>query len=105
MMEPEVKVPEHPMGELNTNFLHMLSTHDLIYVAGQAKSHCVLETVTSMMRYFGDRPEVISRLRILADCTSSVVHPEIDFDAIANQTFVDFSKFGLRLNLSLDPIH
>jgi nicotinamidase/pyrazinamidase len=104
MIEPEVKVPQHPLGELNTPFLHMLAAHDLIYIAGQAKSHCVLETVNSMMRYFSDRPDVIDKLRVLIDCTSSVAHPDIDFDAIADAALARHAVNGLTLVRSTDPI-
>ncbi len=82
----------------------MLATYSLIYVAGQAKSHCVLETVTSMMRYFKDQPNLTGKLRILTDCTSSVAHPIIDFDAIADEAFQAFEAEGLRLVQSGDPL-
>ncbi len=105
ILEPEVKVPEEPLGQLNTQLLETLATYDLIYLAGQAKSHCVLETVTSLYRYFGDRdPEKISRWRLLQDCTSSVRHPEIDFDALANVQFRKFRERGMRIVKSTDPI-
>lgn len=104
ILEPEVKVPEHPQGGLNTGFLEMLASFDLVYIAGQAKSHCVLETATSIMRHFRDQPEVIGRLRFLVDCTSSVAHPEIDFEALANDTLARFERDGLRLVRSTDPI-
>lgn len=104
LLEPEVKVPFHPEGDLNTPFIEMLATYDLIYVAGQAKSHCVLETVTSMMRYFADKPGEIAKWRILLDCTSSVVHPDIDFDAIADATFQEYAERGLKLVTCADPI-
>lgn len=104
MIEPEVKVPNHPIGEINTQFLDMLARHDLIYIAGQAKSHCVLETTASIMRYFGRQPEIISRLRVLKDCTSSVAHPEIDFDTMANQVFRQYEAEGLTLISTQDKI-
>jgi nicotinamidase-related amidase len=104
ILEPEVKVPNEPLGELNTDFLHMLAGHDLIYIAGQAKSHCVLETVNSIMRYFADQPKTIQKFRILMDCTSSVVHPEIDFDTLANAAFAEFAAQGLKLVSSTDGI-
>ncbi|MBZ0306488.1 MAG: isochorismatase, partial [Anaerolineae bacterium] len=98
MLEPEVKVPDVPMGNLNTDFLQMIADHNLIYVAGQAKSHCVLETVNSMMRYYGENhPEVIGKIRILTDCMSSVAHPVIDFEAMAQAAFAAFQKKGLTL--------
>ena len=31
-------------------YLRELDDYDLVYLAGQAKSHCVLETVNSIMR-------------------------------------------------------
>lgn len=104
LLEPEVKVPFHPEGSLNTSFIEMLASYDLIYVAGQAKSHCVLETVASIMRYFKDQPGEIAKWRILMDCTSSVVHPEIDFDALAENAFAEYAQQGLHLVRTGDPI-
>ena len=104
LLEPEVKVPDDPRGQLNRNFLDELLGYDLIYVAGQAKSHCVLETVTSIMRTLGDDPQALGKLRLLEDCTSSVQHPEIDFETIANRTYAGFREHGLRLVWSTDPI-
>jgi nicotinamidase/pyrazinamidase len=106
IVEPEVKLPAEVArgGDLNTPFLEMLATYDLIYIAGQAKSHCVLETITSIMSYFHSRPEVICRLRLLVDCTSSVAHPQIDFEMLANAALAEFELTGMRLVRSADPI-
>jgi nicotinamidase/pyrazinamidase len=104
MLEPEVKVQDHPQGGLNTQFLEMLDSYDVVYVAGQAKSHCVLETITSMMRFFKGNSAALDKLRLLIDCTSSVHHPEIDFDAIANEALAEYTKSGLHLVKSTDPI-
>ncbi len=102
ILEPEVKVAGKPQGGLNTAFLEMLATYDEVYIAGQAKSHCVLETVTSTMRYFEDQPDVIRKLRVLVDATSSVAHPEIDFDAIADDVLADYAQRGLKLVTTAD---
>lgn len=104
ILEPEVKVPDQPLGSLNTAFLDMLARYDLVYIAGQAKSHCVLETVTSVMRYFAPLPEVIRKLRLLIDCTSSVAHPQIDFDALANAALEEHARQGLKLVRSSDGV-
>jgi nicotinamidase-related amidase len=104
LLEPEVKVPDDPLGDLNTSFLDMLASYDLVYVAGQAKSHCVLETVNSVMRYFKDQPDQIAKWRILTDCMSSVAHPDIDFEAMATDAFAHHTEHGLRLVTSADPI-
>ncbi len=100
MLEPEVKVPEHPQGLINRSFLDMIATYDVIYVAGQAKSHCVLETVASMVRYFNT--DSISKLHVLYDAMSSVAHPTIDFDSIANAAFATFAEAGLNIVYTTD---
>jgi nicotinamidase-related amidase len=105
ILEPEVKVPDHPLGTLNVPFLDMLAGYDRVYIAGEAKSHCVLETVTSIMRYFADRPGVISKIRLLQDCMSSVAHPTIDFDTLANRSLAVFKAKGLQMVDSGEPIH
>ncbi len=104
LLEPEVKVPTHPQGTLNTSFLDMLASYDLIYVAGQAKSHCVLETVTSVMRHFEGQPDELAKWRVLMDCTSAVAHPEIDFDAMADEQYAEYAERGLKLAKSTDPV-
>ncbi len=104
IMEPEVKVPAEPSGDLNVQFLDLLGEYDRIYVAGQAKSHCVLETVTSMMRYFGDQPRIIEKIHLLEDCTSSVAHPEIDFEKIAQEVLAEYAETGLNLVQSTDDV-
>lgn len=97
IFEPEVKATDSDDAALNTAFLDELAGYDRIYVAGQAKSHCVLESVASMMRYFDGRPDVIEKIHILKDAMSSVVNPEIDFDAIAENAFTQFAEHGLNL--------
>jgi len=104
MLEPEVKVPDHEMGNLNVSFLDMLAGYQRIYIAGEAKSHCVLETVRSIMHYFKDSPPMIDKIRILQDGMSSVVHPTIDFDGLANKMFTRFAAQGLHLVNSSEPI-
>jgi nicotinamidase-related amidase len=102
--EPEVKVPTHPHGSLNTTMLRLLETHARIYVAGEAKSHCVLEACASMMRHFAARPEIIERIHFLGDCTSSVVVPGIDFEAIASREIDGFRARGMRFVSAADPL-
>ena len=104
IMEPEVKVADHPQGGLNRALLRELDDYDLVYLAGQAKSHCVLETVNSIMRALAPRPEKIKRLRVLEDGMSSVVVPGIDFDGLADAVFQRHRDNGLTFARTTDPI-
>lgn len=98
--EPEVKVSNHPMGTLNTQVLSILEGHARVYIAGEAKSHCVLEACNSMVKHFAAKPEVIQRLFFLEDCTSSVQAPGIDFEAIAQAGLAEFKKKGMQFTTS-----
>ncbi len=100
VVEPEVKYSQLPEGGLNTRFLEFVSRFDLIYVAGQARSHCVLETVHSVMRHFSAQPDVIHKLRFLNDCTSSISGFEQPTEAQLQQ----FNVQGMKFVQSTDPI-
>lgn len=102
IFEPEVKPSGQSESLINTTLLDELASYDKIYVAGQAKSHCVLESVSSMMRYYETQPETIHKIHILEDAMSSVVSPDIDFDTLANDTFAQFALLGLNLVKTTD---
>jgi nicotinamidase-related amidase len=104
ILEPEVKVADHPQGDLNRKLLKELSDYDLIYLTGQAKSHCVLETVNSIMRAFEPHPARITRLRILEDGMSSVVVPGLDFDALADEAYQRHRDNGLTFTNTTEAI-
>lgn len=97
IVQPEVLVPGVPGGGKNQAFLDELAEADLILVAGEAMSHCVLETMEDLVEEFGDQPEVLRKVRFLRDCTSPVVHPEIDFGAIAAARLAEFEQMGVRM--------
>lgn len=104
IIEPEVKVPGHPAGGLNTQFLDLVARHDLVYIAGEAKSHCVLDTMHSIVKHFASDQAILEKIRFLLDCTSSVYHPDVPFDQIANDELSKMEQLGIRLVKSTDPI-
>ena len=97
IVQPEVPVPGMVDGGRNQALLDELAQADLIVVAGEAMSHCVLETVEDIVEAFGDRPEMLRQVHLLRDCTSPVVHPEIDFHAIAVARLAEFERQGIQL--------
>ena len=100
VVEPEVKYPDHPDGGLNTRFLEFVATFDLIYVAGQARSHCVLETINSVVTHYADQPEIIAKFRFLDDCTSPIPGFEEQTEARLN----DFEAQGIRFVNTGEPL-
>lgn len=97
IFEPEVKDPTDPTGGINRVHLNALETYDEVNVAGQAKSHCVLESVASLQRWFPNDPAILGKINLLMNQMSSVYHPQIDFDAMANAAFAKFAQSGMKL--------
>lgn len=104
ILAAEVPDPKDPSTSLNTAILDALAKHDLIYVWGEAKSHCVLKTMKQMVGYFKAQPEVLKRIRFIEDCTSSVVAPGVDFEGMAVAALKQMEKQGVVIVKSTDPI-
>jgi nicotinamidase-related amidase len=102
IIQPEVPVPNHPLGGKNKAFLDTLATADKVIIAGEAESHCVLETVEDLVEEFGNVPGALSKVYFLRDCTSPVVHPDVDFHAIALQRFAEYERLGVNFIDSTD---
>jgi nicotinamidase-related amidase len=83
--------------------MDILAKADYVFIAGEAESHCVLETVEDLVEDFGDKPETLAKVFFLRDCTSPVRHPEIDFHSIALARFAEFGRQGVRFIVSTDP--
>lgn len=87
-------------GEPNLALVEHLLTFDAVFVAGQAKSHCVAWTVEDLLRL---APEIAPRLHLLEDCTSPVVGGDLDFTEQADEAFARFAAAGVNIVRSSDP--
>ena len=102
IIQPEISVPGEVGAAKNQTLLNELATADAVYIAGEAESHCVLETVADIATEFSSAPGFLQKVHLLEDCTSPVVHPEIDFHAIAQERFSELAGAGLKLVDSTD---
>lgn len=103
-IQPEIPVAGHPWGGRHEALLRALERYDAVLFAGEAESHCVLETVEDVVEAFGDQPGMLHKLYVLRDCTSAVQHPEIDFHALALARFEEFEKKGVNFVDSTEPL-
>ncbi len=96
----EVPDPNDPGTGLNTDFLTMMQTADVVGLTGEALSHCVRATITQIADNIG--AEHIKKFHILTDCTSSVpaIPGVVDFPALAQQWLKDMQKRGMHLTTS-----
>lgn len=84
---------------INTPVLNSVEKYDEIYVAGEAASHCLLETVKQICEHFANRPEILQRIVILIDCTS----PIPGYEDATKREFEYFEKtYGIKFAKSTD---
>jgi nicotinamidase-related amidase len=99
-----------PMGESlgtrNSKFIEQLKQADRLYIAGQAKSHCVAWTISDLLDDIKSTdPGLASKVYLLEDCTSPVVVPNVvDHTDAADAAFAGFAKAGMHVVKSTDRI-
>ena len=59
-------------NSVNTYVLDYFRKYDLIYIFGEAASHCVLESLLQIAEYFIDKPEILKKIYVIVDCMSSI---------------------------------
>lgn len=87
--------PEYSRSEnINLEFLNKLTDYDKIIVAGEAKSHCVLESLRQILEYYKDRPEITGKIHVLEDGMSSIP----GYEETTEETFATFvSDYGVKI--------
>ena len=88
-------------GYVNSDLLNELKNYDKIIVAGEAKSHCVLESIKQILEHYENNMEFTQRIFILEDCMSSIP----GFEDAADTAFADFKeKYGVNTITCSDRI-
>lgn len=81
---------EGPNQEFNHKLINELFTEDAeIYVAGQAKSHCV---ATSLKQILNKYPQFIPQITLISDATSNVG----GFEHVADSIYDALEKAGMK---------
>lgn len=81
---------DHPGGSdfENTDILNEMKNYDKIIIAGESKSHCVLESVKQMLKFHNYDKDFASKIYILEDCMSSLK----GFEDFAEEEFKKMEK-------------
>lgn len=112
-LSPEVRsLRGREVGVFNAKLFDELMAHDRIYVFGQAKSHCVLETLRDLERECRRAdPRLLAKIFILEDATSPVTPPPLDplpegldFPRVAAAAFLAFQEAGMHVVRTSDPL-
>lgn len=89
----------NPIAEKSLRIFNKLQSLDALFVAGQAKSHCVAWTVEDLLHQIQEnKPDLCSRVYLLEDCTSPVVVAGVvDYTEAANEAFRRFEDAGINI--------
>jgi nicotinamidase-related amidase len=86
---------------INIKFLNNIEKFDKVIIGGEAKSHCVMESIRQILDYYKDKPEITSKIYILEDCMSVIPGCE----QITEDTFNEFKKtYKINIVKSTDNI-
>lgn len=101
-VQADVPDPSDPDTQLNMRLIKTLQDADLILLAGEALSHCVLNTVTDIANNFGE--ENIKKLILLTDATSPVPNPPggPDFVKMGQDFIRDMKKRGMQVSTTTE---
>lgn len=69
IFQAQIPVPGVPETQLNRQLLDTLNQFEHVYIAGEARSHCVATSIRQVMEF---APELASKMIIIEDCMSDV---------------------------------
>jgi nicotinamidase-related amidase len=108
VLGPEVQTDEqgNEIAHENEKLIELLLSYDRVFIAGQAKSHCVAWTVQDLLAEIRKRDDSLAqKIYLLEDCTSPVVVPGgQDFTEKADEAFEKFKAAGMHLVKSTNPL-
>jgi nicotinamidase-related amidase len=102
-VQAEVPDPEDPTTQINTGLIKTLEEADIVLLAGQASTHCVMNTVGDIASSFADA-STIGKLVWLTDGTSPVPDPPGTtlFSDKLKQVYGDLKSKGMQTSSTSD---
>ncbi|UCD82091.1 MAG: hypothetical protein JSW26_11890 [Desulfobacterales bacterium] len=108
VIKPEVMVNSDgdQIAEKNSKLIEKLVNYDALFIAGQAKSHCVAWTIDDLFSEISAlNRRLAEKIYILEDCMSPVVIPDVvDYTDLADEIFQRFSDEGMHVVRSTEPL-
>lgn len=89
-----VPLNEDPATQVNQGIFQTLSSHDVVYLAGQARTHCVANSLKQMLEI---APQLAQKLVVLEDCMSNVAGLPQDFYDHVDGMYNDAISKGVKV--------
>ncbi len=96
VFQADVVDPSDPSTMLNTNLINTINSADTILIAGQARSHCVANSVQDLISNLGN--EFAKKFVLLEDAMSDVT----GFESLGQAFFDDMVKIGMKTSTTVD---
>ena len=96
-VQAEVPDPDDPTTQLNTQFIQNVMEGDEILLAGEARSHCLANTVRDMANSFGD-DSFIAKCVLLSDACSDVP----GFEKYGEDFIKEMTARGMKLSTTVE---
>lgn len=102
-VQAEVPDPEDPTTQVNTSLIETLEEADVILLAGEARSHCLANTVRDIAAAFSN-PDYVRKLVLLTDATSDVADPPGTtlFTDLGSAFVRDLTAMGMKTATTTD---
>jgi len=94
-----VPVSDDSATDINQNVFNVLNNHDEIYLAGQARTHCVANSLKQLLQI---APNLASKIVVLEDCMSNVAGLPTDFYDMVDGIYTNAIAQGVRYAKSTD---
>ena len=95
-VKAEVPDDKEPSTQMNSDFIDMLMEADEVLLAGEARSHCLANTVRDLADQFAGNDEFIKKCVLLTDCTSDVP----GFEHLGTEFVNDMVARGMKTTTS-----
>lgn len=92
-----IPVPEDVNTQVDIAIFQVLESHDTIYLGGQARSHCVANSLKQMLNI---APQLAKKIVVLEDCMSDVTGLPSDFYVYVDSIYADAKAKGVRIEKS-----
>ena len=95
--QADVPDPNDPSTQINTQLIRTLEQADLIAIAGEARTHCLANTVRDIANNFGD-DRFVSKLVLLTDAASDIP----GFEPHAEAFLREMTARGMQLSTTAE---
>jgi nicotinamidase-related amidase len=98
IFQADVPDPQDTSTQFNQPFAQAIGENDIVYIAGEARTHCVLYSLKDLVSWLGD--DFCAKMIILEDTMSNIS----GFEQNADVFFADLVKKGAKIQKSTEVV-